>query len=220
MPRTVEEIAADIAAAKANGVHPASKPMIALRAELKAAQGVHTEPDGRKFVSVSSDDPDNCFTNGAAPILASGDVAFINESLAQLLLKGKGAGKLEQSYSDIRSLLKVKHLLEDAAGLQPVGRINLPHWDTLGRERDTGEKFDAKTLAMARETGSSPQSVVDGTAQRAIPAAKVVARDPSAGITSRDGEPIKFSRSRTLNEPEGSASFLSEEESESVATSK
>lgn len=192
MPRTAPEIEAEIASKKAAGVHQASREMVALRAELKALD------DGLDEAAPAATPP---YTNrGAvllAPLPASADIPFINEALAQLVLKGKGA-KPEQCYSDVRSVLAVKHILEDAAGLVPVGRISLPHWDTLGRDRDTGEKF---------KPGEN-QAVVDGLAQRAVPAPRVPVATAKPSITTRDGQPISLSRSRALDEPEGNAAFV------------
>lgn len=185
MPRTVAEVESDIATLKAEGKHPMSAEVRALRDELKAL----ASPPPTAPVAVPAPTP---------PVTASDDVAFVNEALTQLLLKNK-TGKVEQAYSDVRSLLRVKHILEDAAGLVPVGRISLPHWDTLGRERDTGEKF---------KPGEN-QAVVDGTAQRAVPVNPRTAAASKPSITTRDGQPITLSRSRVLDEPEGNAAFVS-----------
>lgn len=185
MPRTVAEVEAEITALKAEGKHPMSAEIRALRDELKAL-AAPPAPTAPAVVP-------------PAPITASDDVAFVNEALTQLLLKGKGAGKVEQAYSDVRSMLGVKHILEDAAGLVPVGRIHLPEWSTLGRERDTGEKF---------KPGEN-QLVVDGLAQRAVPAPKGAPASSRPSITTPDGRPIALSRSRVLDEPEGNAAFVS-----------
>lgn len=187
MPRSASEIQAEYDGLKAEGGRWWTTPKAAaLREELKALDAPDApEPDATPPAPAPS----------APPIVASDDVAFVNDALTQLLLKGKGAGKVEQSYSDVRSLLFVKHILEDAAGLVPAGRISLPHWETLGRERDSGEKF---------KPGEN-QAVVDGLAQRAMPASVAPSR-PS--VTTQDGRPIAFKRSRTLDEPEGAAAFV------------
>jgi len=197
MARTVAEVEAEIEAKKAAGVHQASREMKALREELKALGDGPDDAEARRraiaaalALTVPSD-------TVAAPILASDDVAFVNEALAQLVLKGKGA-KPEQCYSDVRSVLAVKHMLEDAAGLKPTGRISLPHWDTLGRDRDTGEKF---------KPGEN-QAIVDGLQQRAVPVnPRTAVAKPS--ITNPDGTPLRLPRTR-LDEPEGAATFVTE----------
>lgn len=200
MPRTVAEVESDIATLKAEGKHPMSAEVRALRDELKAlAAPPPPRPPTSIATAAAGDDGDAPVTpRKAPPVSASDDVAFVNEALTQLLLKNK-TGKVEQAYSDVRSLLRVKHILEDAAGLVPVGRISLPHWDTLGRERDTGEKF---------KPGEN-QAVVDGTAQRAVPVNPRTAAASKPSITTRDGQPITLSRSRALDEPEGNAAFVS-----------
>lgn len=132
----------------------------------------------------------------APPVHASSDVAFVNEALARLVLEGK-AGKPERCYSDLRSALRVKHILEDAAGLTATGRISLPHWDALGRDRDSGEKF---------KPGEN-QMIVDGLAQRAIPAPRAAAAESRPVITNPDGTPLRLARTR-LDEPEGVAAFV------------
>lgn len=201
MPRTAPEIEAEIASKKAAGVHQASREMVALRAELKAL----TDPAGPCPGEDARDDVEArkraiaaalALPIPPAPISASDDVAFVNEALAQLVLKGQGS-KPEKCYSDIRSALAVKHLIEDAAGLTPAGRLELPHWDKLGRDRDTGLPF---------KPGEN-QAVVDGLAQRAVPVnPRTATAKPS--ITTRDGQPISLSRSRALDEPEGNAAFV------------
>jgi len=191
MPRAASEVEAEIATKKAAGAHQASREMKELRAELAEARALadpHTNPDDIALVRSLE----------LSPILASDDVAFVNEALAQLVLKGKGA-KPEQCYSDVRSVLAVKHMLEDAAGLKPSGRISLPHWDTLGRDRDTGEKF---------KPGEN-QAIVDGLQQRAVPAPKGAPASSRPSITTRDGAPLRLPRTR-LDEPEGNAEFVTE----------
>jgi hypothetical protein len=185
-------IQAEIDSKKAAGVHPASREMVALRAELRALDGAGSEPAPMPPLRDAAAKAAGACSDSA---LASNDLTFINEALAQLVLKG-GAGKPEKAYSDIRSVLAVKHLIEDAAGLAPSGRIALPHWDTLGRERDTGMPF---------KPGEN-QLVVDGLAQRAVPAPKV-APSSRPTITAPDGSPIRLPRSK-LDEPEGAASFV------------
>lgn len=203
MARAAAEIEADIVKAKAAGEPPMGARIRALRTELKALDAPaveHSEPPQ------------------ALP--ASSDISFVNDALAQLLLKGKGlAGRAEQNYSDIRSLLEAKHLIEDIAGLVPANRLVLPPWDKLGREKDTGKPFDANTLAIAKATGIPAQQVVEGHAQRALPVPRnraPVADDDSAKqtITTPDGRPLNFKRSRVLDEPEGAASFVTAEAGE------
>lgn len=193
MSRTASEIEAEIEAMRASGADMRTKKAQDLRAELKEA---NASAPSTPASSVA-----------AEPVRASGDVAFINDALAKLVLEGK-AGKPERCYSDLRSALHVKHILEDAAGLVAAGRISLPHWDTLGRDRDSGEKFNAKTLAIAKETGASPQVVADGLVQRAMPMPK--AAEPTKArveITDAVGNPIRLPRTR-LDEPEGVAVFV------------
>ncbi len=189
MARTAAEIEADLTKLRDSGVHHSSREVRVLREELKAlTPGI--PPVVPVTVSVSAP--------SVAPTAAkaSEDVSFINEALAQLVLKGKGA-KPEQCYSDIRSVLSVKHILEDASGLVPSQRVILPHWDTLGRDRDSGEKF---------KVGEN-QAIVDGYAQRAIPPSKAAASARPV-ITASDGTPLRLNRSRTIDEPEGAASFV------------
>jgi hypothetical protein len=177
MPRTAAEIEAEMSKLTEGGAHHASKPMVALRNELKALD----QP------------PDVKWVGGPSPLPASDDVAFVNEALAQLLLKGGGA-KPEKAYSDIRSLLNVKHLIEDTVGLVASGRIALPPWDTLGRDRDTGAPF---------KPGEN-QAVVDGLQQRAVPPPK----SSRPVVTAQDGTPLRFPKSRALDEPDGDAVFV------------
>lgn len=147
-----------------------------------------------------------------APPVASSDVAFLDDALVQILLRGKVAGKFEQCYSDTRSILDVKHMLEDAAGLKPTGRITLPHWDTLNRHKDSGEPFDAKTIAAAKAVGLPVQTVADNPSLGAVPAPKKAPRgdaaEPRAAITNPDGTPFRLPRTK-IDEPDVVATFVS-----------
>jgi hypothetical protein len=212
MPRTLAEVEADIAAAKASGAPPMSATMRSLRKERSDLLG----------------QPPSASEPPAAPAQASvgpalDDAAFIGEALTRLLLEGKGrAGKIEQAYSDVRSVLRVKHILDDAAGLVPTRRINLPAWDTLLRERESGELYDAGVLETARAHGVTPQAVVEGLVQRGTPARTPKIESAAAGvarpgITTRDGAPLVLGRTK-LNEPDGAATFLNADEAEEVAT--
>ena len=194
MPRTEVEIQADIDALKAQGLHPAKKEFRDLRAELLSVAGASSPsaPPAPAFPSVPVPFPPQAAP--AEPFLASDDVAFVNEALAQMVLKGKIVGNVERCYSDIRGLLLVKHLVEDAVGLKLTGRIKMPEYGTLGRERDSGEFF---------KPGEN-QLVVDGLAQRAVPPPRTASK-PS--MTNPDGTPLRLPRTR-IDEPEGNASFV------------
>lgn len=193
MPRTVAEIEAEIAATKAEKVHPMSARVRALRDELKAAKNPAPVPekglDGQVAYMQFASNAGNIevSTSGfVAPVCdpySTDEWKFIEKACAEFELSDTGNQSriVKRLYQAIDAKLKVWRLAREIVAQVGIGK-EWPQFSALGRDENTGQKVAPKPVV-------APKAPVAPTVTEA--GMPVRSREPSkaeilAGVTGGD----------------------------------
>lgn len=163
MARTVEEIKADYATRKGQGVHVMSKEMRALRAEIKALEAPEDETTGvqtpQAEVQVNLDPapaaavpehppvPRSAFADGAVrSVYDSDEWRFIEKAIAEIEIEarsGSQTGQFKAIYHQLDAKVKMWRRIRRLA-LEVGEGGEWPQFGTLGMDPRTGLPIEAK----------------------------------------------------------------------------
>lgn len=144
MPRTSQDIQADIDAAKSRGVHQASREMKALRKELAAVNATTTESNASGASSPQPAVSESAAGTANADPLKSDEWRFIEKVIAEMQIefsKGSTTGAMKKIYNELDARIKMWRLSREIVAQIGPGN-EWPQWAALGRNDSTGRRED------------------------------------------------------------------------------
>jgi hypothetical protein len=166
MSRTVAEVEADIASAKASGEKPMGKRLRALRDELKAATApacvvdviAATAAPTRMVESASIETP-------ASDPFATDEWRFIDRACSEIKIEADGSmgNAVKKVYNELDAKVKVWRIARQIVAQVGIGN-KWPQWVTLGRNPSTGEKEAPKPPPVQKARPLPPPSAADDEA--------------------------------------------------------
>lgn len=170
MPRTVDEIAAEMSKLKAEGKHQASAPMRALREEMKMAQAPAPSEPAVAAVSETMTRGSEEVIQAVPPALApnpldSDEWRFIEKTLAEAEVP-EGIHQLKKYYQSLQARVRIRRVVRKFI-LERGPGADWPNFSELGLNPDTGERLDAKPRPAPALAQPPPQVVIPAEVPRA-----------------------------------------------------